>query len=132
MTQPPLRLAESPSGARRVTATRLNSFSLTEVGRRAVTVTRAGQFHDPRYGDFSITPALLAEMVRNFDARAYGQDIFIDVAHRPENGAAGRITRLWVDADKLMADVEWTQYGREAIASRGYQYLSAEFGATPR
>jgi hypothetical protein len=127
VTQPPLRLAESPSGARRVTATRLNSFSLTEVGRRAVTVTRAGQFHDPRYGDFSITPALLAEMVRNFDARAYGQDIFIDVAHRPENGAAGRITRLWVDADKLMADVEWTQYGREAIASRGYQYLSAEF-----
>lgn len=124
---PRFRLAESPPAARRATAARLNSFALTETGRKAVTITRSGTFHDPRYGEFEISPALLAEMVRNFDARAYGQDIFIDVAHRPEDGAAGRITRLWVDGDRLLADVEWTQYGREAIAIRGYQYLSAEF-----
>ncbi len=121
------RLAESPTSVRRLTATRLDAFSLTEVGRKAVTITRAGTFYDPRYGEFEISTALLAEMVRNFDARAYGQDIFIDVAHRPEDGSAGRITRLWVDGDRLLADVEWTPYGREAIATRGYQYLSAEF-----
>jgi len=125
--QPPLRLAESPTGARRSLASRLSAFDLTVVGRRTVTVTRTGKFHDPRYGDFEITPALLAEMVRNFDDRAYGQEIFIDVAHRPEDGAAGRITRLWVDDGKLLAEVEWTPYGRDAIAVRGYQYLSAEF-----
>lgn len=122
------RLSESAaSTARRATAARLDAFSLTEAGRKAVTITRAGTFHDPRYGDFEITPALLAEMVRNFDARAYGQEIFIDVSHRPEDGAAGRITRLWVDGDRLLAHVDWTPYGREAIATRGYQYLSAEF-----
>jgi hypothetical protein len=125
--QPPLRLAESPTGARRSLASRLSAFDLTVVGRRTVTVTRAGKFHDPRYGDFEITLALLAEMVRNFDDRAYGQEIFIDVAHRPEDGAAGRITRLWVDDGKLLAEVEWTPYGRDAIAVRGYLYLSAEF-----
>ena len=102
------RLAESPTSVRRLTATRLDAFSLTEVGRKAVTITRAGTFYDPRYGEFEISTALLAEMVRNFDARAYGQDIFIDVAHRPEDGSAGRITRLWVDGDRLLADVEWT------------------------
>lgn len=122
-----MRLSESPPAARRATAARLNALSLTEQGRRAVTITRTGQFHDPRYGDFEITPAMLADMVRNFDARAYGQDIFIDVAHRPEDGAAGRIARLFVEGDRLMAEVDWTSYGRDAIADRGYQYLSAEF-----
>lgn len=122
-----IRLAETSPAARRATAARLTALSLTEQGRRAVTITRTGQFHDPRYGDFEITPAMLAEMVRNFDARAYGQDIFIDVAHRPEDGAAGRIARLFVEGDRLMAEVEWTPYGRDAIADRGYQYLSAEF-----
>lgn len=122
-----IRLAETSPAARRATAARLTALSLTEQGRRAVTITRTGQFHDHRYGDFEITPAMLAEMVRNFDARAYGQDIFIDVAHRPEDGAAGRIARLFVEGDRLMAEVEWTPYGRDAIADRGYQYLSAEF-----
>lgn len=123
----PFRLAESSPPARRATAARLSALHLTEQGRRAVTITRTGQFWDPRYGDFAITPAMLAEMVRNFDGRAYGQDIFIDVAHHPEDGAAGRIVRLFVEGDRLMAEVDWTPYGRDAIVSRGYQYLSAEF-----
>lgn len=92
-----------------------------------VTVTRIGQFFDPRYGEFEITRAMLLDMVRNFTARTYGQDIFLDVAHQPDNGAAGKVTRLWVEGDRLLADVEWTPYGREAIQQRGYQYLSAEY-----
>lgn len=122
-----VRLAEASPGTRRATAARLDAYALSEQGRRAVNITRTGQFHDPRYGDFEITPAMLAEMVRNFDRRAYGQDIFIDVAHRPEEGAAGRIVRLFVEGDRLMAEVDWTPYGREAITVRGLVYLSAEF-----
>ena len=125
------RLAESHSATRRGIAARMDAFSLTEVGRKAVTITRAGHYYDPRYCDFettfAITPAMLAEMVRNFDTRAYGQEIFIDVSHRPEDGAAGRIARLWVDGDRLLANVEWTPYGREVITTRGYCYLSAEY-----
>ncbi|MER2527920.1 MAG: phage protease [Candidatus Competibacter denitrificans] len=94
---------------------------------KPVTITRVGSFYDQRYGDFDIPPTLLAEMVRNFNARTYGQDIFIDVAHRPEDGAAGKITRLWQDGDRLLGNVDWTPYGRNAISQRGYQYLSAEF-----
>ncbi len=111
---------------RRVISAHLFRFAI-DAGRQPVTVTRAGSFWDPRYGDFDITQVMLAEMVRNFDARTYGQDVFVDVGHRPEDGAAGKITRLWVDGDRLLADVDWTPYGRDAINARGLQYLSAEF-----
>lgn len=120
------RLEEAASAARRAISAPLWHYALTAAPNPA-TVTRAGSFFDPRYGDFSITGAMLAEMVRNFDARTYGQDVFVDVAHKPEDGAAGKITRLWVDGDRLLADVEWTPFGRGAIAERGYQYLSAEY-----
>ena len=48
-----------------------------------VTVTRTGTFSDPRYGQFDITPAMLAQMVANFERRVLGQDVFFDVAHKP-------------------------------------------------
>lgn len=119
--------ATSIPGARRLIASEIPTQALATTGSPPVTITRAGQFWDPRYGDFEITLMLLAEMVRNFNTRAYGQDIFIDVSHRPDDGAAGKITRLWVDGDRLLADVEWTPFGRQAITERGYQYLSAEY-----
>lgn len=92
-----------------------------------VTVTRTGKFSDPRYGAFEISREMLLSMVRNFEARTYGQDIFIDVSHRPDNGAAGKVVKLAVEGDRLRALVEWTPYGVDSIKSKGYQYLSAEF-----
>lgn len=92
-----------------------------------VTVTRTGNFTDPRYGAFSITRALLEEMVRNFDANTYGQLIFIDQAHEPSKGAAGTIKRLSIEGDRLRALVEWTEWGRELIRKKGFRYLSAEY-----
>lgn len=121
------QLATPDPTPRRLLSSKLGVLQLTEQGRRSVTITRAGTFHDPRYGEFEITRTLLADMVRNFEARTYGQDIHIDVAHRPSDGSAGKIVRLWVDGDRLMAEVEWTPYGRQAITERGYQYLSADY-----
>lgn len=92
-----------------------------------VTVTRTGSFTDPRYGRFEITRQLLEEMVKNFEAGTYGQKIFIDVAHKPGDGAAGEVQRLAVEGDRLRALVAWTDYGREAVAKRGFAYLSAEY-----
>jgi phage I-like protein len=105
----------------------LDPKTLAENPGAPVTITRAGQFHDPRYGDFEITRQMLSEMVLNFNAHTYGQNIFVDVAHNPDQGAAGTMTKLWVDGDKLLAAVEWTPYGLAAIRERGYQYLSAEY-----
>ena len=92
-----------------------------------VNITRTGHFYDRRYGDFDITPAMLAEMVKNFDANTYGQEIYLDVAHDPSNGSAATVKRLFVQGDKLRADVAWTDYGANAVKKKGFRYLSAEF-----
>lgn len=120
-----LRLADGDTPARRIIGAEVK---LAEgVTRTVVTITRTGTFSDPRYGTFDITPAMLAEMVRNFDARAAGQDVFIDVDHKPGDGAAAKVVRLFTDGSRLRADVEWTQYGLEAVRTKGFSYLSAEF-----
>jgi hypothetical protein len=92
-----------------------------------VTVTRTGTFTDPRYGSFDITPAMLAQMVANFDARVLGQEVFFDVAHKPNDGAAARVLKLAVEGNKLRALVEWTAFGIDAVRTRGFAYLSAEY-----
>ena len=108
ISQPPTLLAEDQRSSR-------------------VTVTRTGTFSDPRYGTFEISEQMLSDMVRNFQEQAYGQDIFIDVDHNPGNGAAGKITALTIDNGRLRADVDWTDYGVDAIQGRGFAYLSAEY-----
>lgn len=92
-----------------------------------VTITRTGKFFDPRYGHFEISTTMLQSMVNNFNKGVYGQDIFIDKAHNPSDGAAGTITRLFLDGNKLRGEVAWTPFGQELIEKKGYRYLSAEF-----
>ena len=92
-----------------------------------VTVTRTGTFTDPRYGTFEITRSMLLQMVANFDKRVLGQDVFIDVAHKPNDGAAAKVLKLAVEDNRLRALVEWTAFGIDAVKNRGFTYLSAEY-----
>ena len=92
-----------------------------------VTITRTGTYHHPKYGQFEISRNTLSEMVRNYQANTYGQDIAIDVAHMPENGSAGFVKDLRIENGKLRALVEWTPFGVDAIEDRGYRYLSADY-----
>lgn len=92
-----------------------------------ITILRTGSFNHPIYGRFEVSKQLLEGMVRNFNARTYGQDIFIDVGHKPQEGAAGEIKKLFVEGNRLRALVEWTDYGIEAIKKRGFRYLSADY-----
>lgn len=92
-----------------------------------VTLTRTGNFSDPRYGNFSITLDMLGQMVENFNKRVLGQDVFIDVSHKPSDGAAGKVLKLSVESGRLRALVEWTPFGVDAIKQRGFTYLSAEY-----
>ena len=108
----PVSLAESLAG---------------EASKSWVTLTRTGKFFDRRYGEFEITKAMLAEMVGNFDKGTYGQEIFLDVSHEPDKGAAAKVVKLTIECDRLRALVEWTPYGVEAVKGRGFRYLSAEF-----
>ncbi len=120
-----IRLSGDDGETRRVIS---NAVQLAEGSKRSwVTITRTGSFTDPRYGRFEITTAMLAQMVRNFDAGVAGQEIFFDVDHKPGDGAAAKILSLRVDAGRLRAQVEWTEFGIDAVKTRGFRYLSAEF-----
>ncbi|WP_233869257.1 phage protease [Paraburkholderia adhaesiva] len=92
-----------------------------------VTLTRTGTFTDPRYGTFTITPKMLQDMIANFEAGVVGQDIFIDVAHCPSNGAAAKVLKLAIDGDRLRGQLDWTPFGRQAVRERGFRYLSLEY-----
>lgn len=92
-----------------------------------VTITRTGNFTDPRYGRFEITSAMLLSMVKNFDANIVGQDVFLDVNHKPGDGAAAKILKLSVEGNRLRALVQWTDFGLKAVKERGFNYLSAEY-----
>lgn len=120
-----IKLSGDDGESRRVIS---NAVELAEGSRRSwVTITRVGSFTDPRYGRFEITTAMLSQMVRNFDAGVAGQEVFFDVDHKPGDGSAAKILSLRVDGGRLRAQVEWTDFGVDAVRRRGFRYLSAEF-----
>lgn len=116
-----------PDGVRRFVSPIKNLSLDGEKPQTWETLTRTGNFWDPRYGDFEITRDMLLQMVSNFEKCTYGQDIFIDVSHEPSKGAAAKIVKLTVEGTKLRALLEWTPYGVEAVKIRGFRYFSAEF-----
>jgi len=119
---------ELPEGVRRFITQLPETLTLDGDEPEAwVTITKCGSFQDAFYGDFEITKTMLAEMVRNFDARTYGQDVFLDVSHRPSDGAAGKFLKLAIEAGRLRGLVKFTPYGVDAHRNRGFCYLSAEY-----
>ncbi len=92
-----------------------------------VTLTRTGSFTDPRYGRFEINREMFLSMIANFEANTYGQSIYIDLNHKPQDGAAGEIKNLAIEGNRLRALVEWTPLGIDAITNRKMVYLSAEY-----
>jgi hypothetical protein len=117
-----------PEGVRRIVSALPVQLSLDgEKPQTWVTITRAGSFFDPRYGEFEITRPMLLQMVENFDKGTYGQEVFIDVAHKPSDGAAAKVLRLSVEGNKLRALLEWTPFGIDAVRNRGFVYLSADY-----
>ncbi|KGK68293.1 hypothetical protein NA76_21935 [Vibrio vulnificus] len=79
--------------------------------RSVVTITRTGRFNDPRYGEFELTQSMFDSMIKNFNDGVYGQEIFIDIAHKPEDGAGAVVNRLVTDRGRLRAEVEWYELG---------------------
>lgn len=97
-----------------------------------VQVAELGDFSDPRYGDWSITADDVADWKKNLSSLPGGQAL-IDFEHRSErkprdSKAAGWINGLELDGDKVMADVEWTKLGKEAIDDKLYKFMSPVYG----
>lgn len=97
-----------------------------------IQIMRAGQFHHPEYGTFSITEETFASMVKNFNDGVRGIDLAVDYQHASEDIAAGWFKKLYVEPDAdgvigLYADVAWTPKGAAVLTDREFRYLSADF-----
>lgn len=91
---------------------------------------------DSRHPGFNLDdPA--AVIARSFDM-APGKVLPIDFDHRSfaeqgkaDSRAAGWITSMVVDGDRIMASVEWTAEGRSALENRSYRFVSPVFKNLP-
>lgn len=125
-----IKLSEDDRHSIRFLSDRVDARLLSERDGKTtavITVTRTGKFFDPRYDSFVIDKSMLLSMVKNFEGNVYGQDIVLDVSHMPHNGAAGFFKRLFLDGNKLRGEVEFTEYGVDAVTKKGFVYVSAEF-----
>ena len=115
-------------GSIRLLSSRVDSQTFAD-GRRTLTVNlaRVMNFKDHFYGKVELTRKKFMTMIKNFDENVYGQDVFIDVAHNPSDGAAATINKLFMDGKKFRAEVEFTDFGVDAVNKRGFRYLSIDF-----
>lgn len=95
-----------------------------------IQVAELGKFTDPRYGDFQITSKMVASWQRNLAGYLGGQ-VAVDYDHATDRGgsseAAGWITSLNVDGTKVMASVEWTPEGAQAVKDKRWRFISPTF-----
>ncbi|MGH2954870.1 MAG: phage protease [Thermoanaerobaculia bacterium] len=94
-------------------------------------IARLGRFRDPRYGKFAIDRRQFESWQRNLAETQNGR-LAIDYDHHAERQggstkAAGWITELRLDGDKVMARIEWTPEGAEAVRARYYLFVSPSF-----
>jgi hypothetical protein len=91
---------------------------------KPVEVIRTGEFVD-RYGrDVEVTMEDLDAYVANFEAGAAGQEVPVDVLHERAE-AAGWVQSLWREGDRLLAMVDWNEFGKQLVGDKVYRYISA-------
>lgn len=86
-------------------------------------VLRVGVIRDR---DLKITKKMLEEYVQNFKENVYGTEIQVNLEHKRGSEAAGWVKELYVEDDKLMAKVDWTELGMEKIDKKLFKFVSAE------
>jgi phage I-like protein len=93
-----------------------------------IQILKTGEFnHEGR--DIKITGKDLEKMITNFGEKVRGIDLMIDFSHNSDGEAAGWIKDLQLNeaGTELWATVDWTPSGKEAIQSKSFRYISADF-----
>ncbi len=91
-----------------------------------IVVGVVGEWHGHPNGSFKITAEDLKTIKENFDKQQ--TEIVIDYEHqtlyRTEAPAAGWISELMIEDDKLLAKVSWTEKAAEYIKNGEFKYIS--------
>lgn len=106
------------------------SLADSDTPRSRIQVAQLGRYKDPRYGDFAITAAEVANWSRLLADYFQGR-VPIDLDHATDKGgpseAAAWIVGLQRDGNDVFADVEWTTKGAAAVREKRYLYISPTF-----
>lgn len=101
---------------------------LKEVGREIWhNVLPIGEFHDPRYGKVKITKDMITQMAENFKKGIPHYEPPVNLSHKDELGAYGKVADLEAREDGLWARLVLTDEGLELLKEGKFRYVSAEF-----
>jgi len=78
--------------------------------------------------NFTVTPKMLEDFVKNFKENVIGNDIPVNLSHKKTEEAAGWILELSVKDDTLLAKVEWTPLGVSKVQGKEFKFTSSEIG----
>jgi len=93
-----------------------------------IQVLVAGEWTHPWYGDIIARATDLQEFVDNFNSRAFGQDLALDLEHGySAEGAPGWFQSLRTDGQALYASIEWTDLGEKLLGLKRFRYFSPEY-----
>jgi len=102
----------------------LSTIELKDNGSTSdVEVLRSGILQDR---DWKIEMSMLKDYVKNYEGNVYGTEIQVNKEHRRGSEAMGWVKSLFIKGRKLMATVEWTELGQEAISKKIFKFVSAE------
>lgn len=88
-----------------------------------IEVLRVGTIRDR---GLVITKQMLEDYVANHAANVYGTPLQVNLGHNREGEAAGWIKDLFIEGERLMARIEWTELGVDKLTKKLYQFVSSE------
>lgn len=97
---------------------------------RTIEIMRIGKWKHPVYGLFEITENTMKNIITNFKNKVRGIDISFDLEHGGTSNKSEAV--CWVKnlintGSTLLAEVEWTELGKEKILNKTFRYFSPEF-----
>lgn len=106
------------------------AISLSEEKNNKIEIMRTGKWKHNIYGLFEITNNTIDNIITNFKNKVRGIDISFDLEHGEtanKGEAVCWVKNLVKQGNSLLAEVEWTKFGKEKIKEKSFKYFSPEF-----
>ena len=95
-----------------------------------IEIMRTGKWKHSIYENLEITENTIDCIIKNFENNVRGIDISFDLEHGETNHkseAVCWVKKLIKKGSTLLAEIEWTDFGKEKVKSKSFRYFSPEF-----
>lgn len=111
----------------------ISTYNLSEPDEELpnrIEIMRTGKWKHPLYGLFEITNNTIDNIITNFNNKVRGVDISFDLEHGTtdhKSEAVCWVKSLIQQGSSLLAEVDWTEFGKNKIKDKSFKYFSPEF-----